>query len=134
MYFKSDPSSEPWRPNGKKMSWASCVRTGRAGREVVLEEERQRRWGHGPPRHSQTAPLLSDALPNQRSISPREPVLMRPTKLTDENTQVLIGRERLHLPPSALEKLCGDKSRAGSHYIRGEMTLHSFSPSFSPRI
>ena len=81
-----------------------------------------------------SAPLLSDALPNQHSISPREPVLMRPTKLTDENIQVQIGRERLHLPPSALEKLCGDKSRAGSHYIRGEMTLHSFSPSFSPRI
>lgn len=47
-------------------------------------------------------------------LSPGEPVCMRPTQWTRrEASEYSQGRE--HLPPSAVEKLCGDKSRAECH-------------------
>lgn len=47
-------------------------------------------------------------------LSPGEPVCMRPTQWTKrEASEYSQGRE--HLPPSAVEKLCGDKSRAECH-------------------
>lgn len=47
-------------------------------------------------------------------LSPGEPVCMRPTQWTRREASVYSqGRE--HLPPSAVEKLCGDKSRAECH-------------------
>lgn len=118
-----------WGSNRKEKSQANRGRLEGAGPDTALEKARQRRLGAWPasaPAHS--APLLSDTLRKQHIVSRAEP-----TKLADGDIQVHVGRERLHLPPSVLEKLCGNKSKTERHYTCGKRASRSFNPPFTPR-
>lgn len=93
---------------------------------VEKQSLKQRRLGHNcsMPAH-RAAPFWRPYKPY--STFPRGRA--NATRLADRDKNILLqtrGGEHLHLPPSALEKLCGNKSRAEHYYTGGRISPPSF--------